>query len=95
MGMFGWIGNRDSYFFNLFGLLLDVNGNIIVVDLGNKLIKIFFINGRLLKKIGGLGLFINFIYCVQCDDYFIVSSSDEYCIKVFGGGGDFKYQFGN
>lgn len=95
MGMFGWTGNRDSHLSNPSGLSLDANGNIIVVDSGNKLIKIFSTNGRLLKKIGGPGLFTNPIHCVQCDDYFIVSSSDEHCIKVFGGGGDFKYQFGN
>jgi len=41
-------------------------GNVIVVDKGNKLIKIFTPDGRFVMKIGGRGSFSNPYHCVQC-----------------------------
>ena len=33
-------------------------------------------------------------HCVQCGEYFIVSDSDEHCVKVFNREGHFQYKFG-
>ena len=45
-------------------------------------------------KIGGQGSFSFPIHCVQCGEYFIVSDSNEHCIKVFNREGHFQYKFG-
>ena len=83
IGMFGGKGSRDSQLSFPWGLSLDSNGNIIVADSGNKLIKIFSTDGKFVRKIGGPGSFSFPVHCVQCDEYLIVSDSNEHCIKVF------------
>ena len=40
--------------------------------------------------IGVQGSFSLPVHCVQCGEYFIVSDSDEHCIKVFNGRGIFS-----
>ena len=45
-------------------------------------------------KIGEQGSFSFPIHCVQCGEYFIVSDSNEHCIKVFNREGHFQYKFG-
>ena len=45
-------------------------------------------------KIGGQGSFSFPVHCVQCGEYFIVSDSNEHCIKVFNRQGHFQYKFG-
>ena len=45
-------------------------------------------------KIGGQGSFSFPVHCVQCGEYFIVSDSNEHCIKVFNREGHFQYKFG-
>ena len=45
-------------------------------------------------KIGGQGSFRDPVHCVQCGEYFIVSDTDEHCIKVFNREGHFQYKFG-
>ena len=45
-------------------------------------------------KIGGQGSFSFLVHCVQCGEYFIVSDSNEHCIKVFNREGHFRYKFG-
>ena len=44
--------------------------------------------------IGEKGSFSFPVHCVQCGEYFIVSDSDEHCIKVFNREGHFQYKFG-
>ena len=44
--------------------------------------------------IGVQGSFSLPVHCVQCGEYFIVSDSDEHCIKVFNREGHFQYKFG-
>ena len=56
MGMFGGKGSLDSQLYNPCGLSVDSDGNIIVADAGNKLIKIFSPDGKFLMKIGRAGL---------------------------------------
>ena len=94
--MFGGEGSLDSQLSYPYGLSLDANGNIIVADSGNKLIKIFSTDGRFVRKIGGPGSFSCPVHCVQCDEYLIVSDSDhdEHCIKVFSVEGKYQYKFG-
>ena len=41
MGKFGEKGSLDSQLSSPWGLSLDINGNVIVADAGNKLIKVF------------------------------------------------------
>ena len=87
MGMFGGEGSRNSQLSGPWGLSLDANGNIIVADSGNKLIKIFSTNGKFVRKIGGPDSFSWPIHCVQCDEYLI-----EYKFGQQGGGdGEFNY----
>ena len=45
-------------------------------------------------KIGVQGSFSYPVHCVQCGEYFIVSDSNDHCIKVFNREGDFQYKFG-
>ena len=94
LGSFGGKGSLDSQLLNPWGLSLDSTGNVIVADTGNKLIKIFTPHGKFVTKIGGKGSFSFPIHCVQCGEYFIVSDSNEHCIKVLNGEGHFQYKFG-
>ena len=94
LGSFGGKGSLDSQLLHGRGLSLDSNGNVIVPDTCNKLIKIFTPDGRLVMKIGGRGSFSSPVHCVQCGEYFIVSDTDEHCIKVFNREGHFQYKFG-
>ena len=94
LGSFGGEGSLDSQLHLPWGLSLDRTGNVIVTDSGNKLMKIFTPNGRFIMKIGGQDSFSFPIHCVQCGDYFIVSDTNEYCIKVFNREGHFQYKFG-
>ena len=93
LGSIGGIGNLDSQLSDPCGLSLDSTGNIIVADTGNKLIKIFTPDGRLVMKIGGQGSSSWPVYCIQCGEYFIVSDHNEHCIKVFNREGYFQYKF--
>ena len=72
----------------------DSDGNIIVADRGNKVIKIFSPSGQFLRKIGEEGSLTYPFHCVQYDNFLIVSDSDENSIKVFSREGDFLYKFG-
>ena len=45
-------------------------------------------------KIGVQGSFSLPVHCVQCGEYFIVSDSNDHCIKVFNREGHFQYKFG-
>ena len=94
LGSFGGEGSLDSQLRNPWGLSLDSTGNVIVADSGNKLIKIFTPKGSLLMTIGGQGYFSFPVHCIQCGEYFIVSDSNEHCIKVFNREGHFQYKFG-
>ena len=94
LGSFGGNGSLANQLSNPRGLSLDSTGNIIVADTGNKLIKIFTPDGRFIMKIGGQGSFSNPVHCVQCGEYFMVSDSDEHCIKVINREGHCQYKFG-
>ena len=45
-------------------------------------------------KIGGQGSLSYPVHCVQWGEYFVVSDSNEHCIKVFNREGHFQYKFG-
>ena len=76
------------------GLSLDSDGNIIVADADNKLVKIFTPSGQFLRKFGE-DLLVDPCHCIQKDQYFIVSDHRDHSIKVFNADGDFLYKFGN
>ena len=66
-----------SKLYSPWGLSVDSDGNIIVVDTGDKFIKIFSPNGKFLTKIGGKGSLTFPIHCIQCGfRYLIVSDRD-------------------
>ena len=94
LGSFGGNGGLDNQLSYPRGLSLDSTGNIIVAGAGNKLIKIFTPDGRFVTKIGGQGCFSDPVHCVQCGEYFMVSESDEHCIKVINREGHCQYKFG-
>ena len=94
LGSFGGKGSLDSQLSYPWGLSLNSTGNVIVADSGNKLVKIFTPAGRFVTTIGGQCSFRYAVHCVQCGEYFIVSDSNEHCIKVFNREGHFQYKFG-
>ena len=97
LSQFGAKGNLDHQLKSPLGLSVDRNGNIIVADKGNKVIKTFSPNGQFLYKLGGgegEG-FTSPFHCIQYDKYLIASDSAEHCIKVFDINGNFLYKFGN
>ena len=97
LSQFGGEENLDHQLHNPFGLSVDRNGNIIVADRGNKLIKNFSPSGQFLHKLGegdGEG-FTSPCHCIQYDKYLIVSDDSEHWVKVFDINGNFLYKFGN
>ena len=97
LSQFGDEGNLDHQLKSPLGLTVDRNGNIIVADKGNKVIKTFSPSGQFLYKLGegeGEG-FTSPCHCIQYDKYLIVSDAGENCIKVFDINGNFLYKFGN
>ena len=94
LNQFGGKGNLDHQLINPLGLSVNCDGNIIVADSHNKLVKIFSQSGQLLQKLVGDSSFTLPIHCVQYDKYLIVSDTSEHCIKVFSRDGDFLYRFG-
>ena len=94
VGSFGRIGSLDSQLIGPWGLSVDSDGNIIVADSGNRLIKIFSPDGNFLTKIGEQGFFTFPFHCIQYERYLIVSDKREHCIKVFDRKGNFQYKFG-
>ena len=76
------------------GLSIDSDGNIVVADLKNKLIKIFSAGGQFLCKIGKEGSFTDPFHCIQHDNYLIVSDSGDHSVKLFDRKGNFLYKFG-
>ena len=94
MGSFGGEGNLESQLKNPSGLSVDSEGNIIVADRGNKLIKIFSPEGKFLKKISGQGSFDFPLHCIQYSRYLIVSYHRDHFIRVFDRYGNFQREFG-
>ena len=91
---FGGRGTLDHQLCFPHGLTLDRDGNIIVGDRDNHLVKIFFPSGMLISKTGGHGIFREPFHCVQHDNYLVISDSAVDCIKVFDSNGNFLYAFG-
>ena len=91
---FGDKGSIDYQFQNPDGLSVTSNGDIIVADTGNKLIKIFSPRWQFKGKFGGQGSFSRPYHCIQTVQYFIVSDWVENCIKVFDLEGNFLFKFG-
>ena len=76
------------------GLSINGNGDIIVADTGNKLIKIFCSSGEYLRKFGEAGSLVTPYYCIQHGQYFIVSDHGDHSIKIFDLEGRFSSKFG-
>jgi len=94
---FGGKGNLDHQLQDPYGLSIDSDGNYIIADSGNKLVKVFSPSGQFLRKIvgeGSKGSFTFPYHCVQYDNYLIVSDRDEHCINVFDRDGNFLEKFG-
>ena len=67
------------------GLSVDDDGNIIVADINNKMIKVFSSDDMFLMKIGGQGAFTCPIHYVQYDTYLIVSDQLNIVLKFMTG----------
>ena len=91
---FGERGNLDHQLNYPQGLSVNGNGDIIVVNSVNRLIKIFSSNGQYLGKFGGVGSFINPNHCIQHGQYFIVPDYGDHSIKMFDLGGKLISKFG-
>ena len=76
------------------GLSIDSDGNIILADKKNKLIKLFSADGQFLNKLGTEGSFTLPFHCIQHDNYLIVSDKGDNSIKCFDRKGNFLYKFG-
>ena len=91
---FGEKGSLDRQLNGPCGLSIDSVGNILVADYDNKLIKIFSAGGQFLSKIGKEGSFTEPFYCIQHDNYLIVSGRGDHSVKLFDRKGNFLYKFG-
>ena len=91
---FGGKGSLDDQLRFPAGLSIDSDGNIIVADRVNKLIKIFSADGQFLNKLGTERSFTKPLHCIQHGNYLIVSDSDDHSVKLFDRKGNFLYKFG-
>ena len=94
LGQFGGEGSLDHQLKNPHGLSIDSDGNIIVVDKGNKLVKVFSHDGQALCHIRTKGSLIGPFHCIQHDNFLLVSDRGDHCVKVFNREGKFLYKFG-
>ena len=91
---FGEKGSLDHQLNFSSGLSIDSDGNIVVADLKNKLIKMFSAGCQFLCKIGKEGSFTDPFHCIQHDNYLILSDSGDHSVKFFDRKGNFLYKFG-
>ena len=94
LSTFGEQGSRENQLESPRGLSINGNGDIIVADKGNKLIKIFSSSGKYSRKFGGAGSLVSPIHCIQHGQYFIVSDRGNHSIKMFNLEGNFISKFG-
>ena len=80
---FGGQGSLDHQLNSPFGLSIDSDGNIIVADKRNKLIKIFSADGQFLHKLGTEGAFTLPFHCIQHEHCLIVSDEGDNSVKCF------------
>ena len=83
LSTFGQQGSRDNQLQFPRGLSINGNGDIIVADSKNKLIKIFSSSGKYFRKFCGAGSLVTPYHCIQHGQYFIVSDWGDHCIKMF------------
>ena len=94
LNKFGEEGRLDHQVNGPEGVSLTSDGDIIVADKDNKLIKIFSPGGQFLRKFGGEGSLVTPYHCIQTEQYFqIVSDWGDHCMKVFDIEGNF-FKFG-
>ena len=93
---FGEKGELEHQMNSLGGLSIDKNGNIIVADSVNQLIKIFTTEGNFVRTFFPYNERASFypIHCVQVDKYFVVLDGGAHAIIVFDQEGAFLYKFG-
>ena len=78
LSKFGEYVSRDNQLKFPQGLSINGNGDIIVDDKGNKLIKIFSSSRNYLRKFGGAGSLVSPYHCIQHGQYFIVSDYGDW-----------------
>ena len=91
---FGGKGSLDNQLNFPTGLSVDSDGNIILADKKNKLIKLFSPDGQFLNKLGTEGSFTSPFHCIQHDNYLIVSDKGDNSIKCFDRKGNFLFKYG-
>lgn len=76
------------------GLSIAADGNVIVADTGNKVIKIFCTTGEILRTFGTEFSFVEPYHCIQHQKHFVVSDWGDNCIKMYDLNGNFLYKIG-
>lgn len=71
------------------GLSIAADGNVIVADTGNKVIKIFCTTGEILRTFGTEFSFVEPYHCIQHQKHFVVSDC-----KIYDLNGNFLYKIG-
>ena len=95
MDTFGEKGSLDSQLKDPSDLIIESDGNIIIVDSDNGVVKVFSSTKQILQKIGENEIFKYAYSCVKYKQYLIVSDYHEDCVKVFDREqGTFLYKFG-
>ena len=75
------------------GISLDSQGSVIVCDAGDKCVKFFSSNGKILNTIGK-GWLSRPVGCLCYDGKIFVSDFEKHVIKVYNSKGKFLYEFG-
>jgi len=86
--------NHEHQLKHPWGLSVSSDGNIIVADTGNKVIKMFSTSEDFLSEFGGEGYFVDPYHCIQQQKYLVVSDWGGHCIKVFDLNGNFISKIG-
>ena len=84
----------DQQLKNPCGLSVDADGNVIVADTGNRVIKIFSSSGEILTAFGTECSFVDPYHCIQHQKHFVVSDWGDHCIKIYDPNGNFLYKIG-
>ena len=93
---FGKRGSGDGEFCRPEGICMDGEGHVVVADCWNNRIQVLTKDGKPVLKFGnsGPGKLNRPIGCIYHKNMFIVSDSDNNCLKVFDSSGNFLYKIG-
>lgn len=92
---FGKEGTGDGEFKNPAGVCMDNEGHVVVTEFANNRIQVLTKDGVPVFKFGDrVPILDHPLGCVCHKNMFIVSDSENHCLKVYDGSGKFSYQIG-